>query len=87
MENTKYCQSCSIPLTSDEMMGTNADGSKSQDYCNYCYKDGKFTSDMSMEEMIDFCAPYMAENTPGMTKEQAVTAMQGFFPQLKRWAK
>ncbi|MBP5483845.1 MAG: transcriptional regulator, partial [Bacteroidales bacterium] len=30
----KFCQSCGMPLTA-EMKGTNADGSKSEDYCIY----------------------------------------------------
>lgn len=34
--------------------GTNADGSRNDDYCVYCYKEGKFTQDFSMEEMIEF---------------------------------
>ena len=37
----KFCQSCGMPLT-EEVLGTNADGSKNEDYCMYCYKDGKF---------------------------------------------
>ncbi|MBO6082186.1 MAG: zinc ribbon domain-containing protein, partial [Bacteroidales bacterium] len=37
----KFCQSCGMPLTKD-VFGTNADGSKNEDYCMYCYKDGKF---------------------------------------------
>ena len=37
----KFCQSCGMPLT-DEVLGTNADGSKNEDYCMYCYRDGKF---------------------------------------------
>ena len=40
-----------MPLT-DEVLGTNADGTKNEDYCMYCYKDGKFLQDCSMEEMI-----------------------------------
>ena len=37
----KFCQSCGMPLT-DDVLGTNADGSKNEEYCMYCYKDGKF---------------------------------------------
>ena len=40
----KFCQSCGMPLT-DEVLGTNADGSKNEEYCIYCYKDGAFTGD------------------------------------------
>ena len=29
----KFCQSCGMPLTSNEVCGTNADGSLSADYC------------------------------------------------------
>ena len=38
----QFCQSCGMPLTRIEDCGTNADGSTSFDYCQYCYKDGKF---------------------------------------------
>ncbi|MDR1096440.1 MAG: zinc ribbon domain-containing protein, partial [Spirochaetaceae bacterium] len=38
-----FCQSCGMPLSKDEDFGTNTDGSKNNDYCAYCYKDGKFT--------------------------------------------
>lgn len=37
----KFCQSCGMPLTSNEVCGTNADGSLSADYCTYCYQNGK----------------------------------------------
>ena len=39
-ENQKFCQSCAMPMT-DEQFGTNADGSKNEDYCIYCFKDGE----------------------------------------------
>ena len=50
----KFCQSCGMPLTED-VLGTNADGSKNEDYCMYCYRDGKFLQDCTMEEMIEHC--------------------------------
>jgi len=48
----KFCQSCGMPLTED-VLGTNADGSKNDDYCMYCYRDGKFLQDCTMDEMIE----------------------------------
>lgn len=87
MENQKFCQSCAMPLASDEALGTNADGSKNQDYCVYCYKDGSFTSECTMEEMIEFCVPVCVEQGVYKTPEEASAAMKGYFPQLKRWAK
>ena len=52
MKEMKFCQSCGMPL-SEDVLGTNADGSKNEDYCMYCYKDGKFLQDCTMEEMIE----------------------------------
>lgn len=73
-----------MPLT-DEIMGTNADGSRNGDYCIYCYKDGRFTQDCTMEQMIDHCAKFTDEinKSTGMnlTPEQAKEQMRGFFPQ------
>ena len=34
----KFCQSCGMPLT-NEILGTNTDGTLNEDYCIYCYKD------------------------------------------------
>lgn len=84
MNEMIFCQSCAMPLT-DDTKGTEADGSLSPHYCKYCYDKGTFLQDMTMEEMIAFCAPHMAKATPGMTEEQAKERMQSFFPQLLRW--
>ena len=86
-KDMKFCQSCGMPLGPDTAHGTEADGSPSADYCSYCYKDGKFAGEMTMEQMIDFCAPMMAQANPGMTQDQAKAQMHQFFPMLKRWKK
>ena len=82
MEQT-ICQSCGMPLTNPEQIWTNADGSMNQDYCIYCYKDGKFIDDVSMEEYIDMCAQYWAQ--AGMTNEEMKDYCAKLFPTLKRW--
>ena len=83
-----FCQSCGMPLT-PEVLGTNTDGSKNEDYCIYCYKDGVFTNDCTMDEMIEFCSQFVDEvnkNMPEpMTKEQYKDMMLQYFPMLKRW--
>ena len=86
-KDMKFCQSCGMPLGPGASHGTEADGSASEDYCSYCYKEGKFVGEMTMEEMIDFCAPMMAQANPTMTEEQAKAQMHQFFPMLKRWKK
>lgn len=84
----KFCQSCGMPLT-NEILGTNSDGSPNEDYCIYCYKDGKFTQDMTMEQMIDHCARFTDEinksSGQNLTVEQMKEQMRQFFPHLKRW--
>ena len=70
-ENQKFCQSCAMPLTDDKLFGTNADGTKNEDYCIYCFKDGEFTSDMSMDEMMNFCIEKMVEVHPEIDKRWA----------------
>lgn len=82
-----FCQSCGMPLQDAALLGTEQDGSPSEHYCNYCYQNGAFTSDMTMEQMIDFCAPIMAQSNPEMTEEQAREQMRQFFPMLLRWKK
>ncbi len=86
----KFCQSCGMPLT-NEILGTNADGSKNEDYCIYCYKDGKFIQDCTMDEMIAHCAQFVDEVNKGLpqpiTKEEYIGQMKMYFPHLKRWRK
>jgi hypothetical protein len=82
----KFCQSCAMPLGGDvSMYGTNADGSANTEYCKYCYENGAFTSDMTMDQMIDICVPHMVQANNGMTEESAREMMRSFFPTLKRW--
>ena len=79
----EFCQSCGMPMTAD-LYGNNSDGTKSKDYCSYCYQNGEFTADITMEEMINFCVPKMVENTE-FSEEEARKTMEEMFPKLKRW--
>lgn len=86
----KFCQSCGMPLNVNEDFGTNKDQSRNEDYCVYCFKDGSFTSDCTMDEMIDQCLLHLEEfnkdSEKKFTKEEARTNMEAFFPKLKRWS-
>ena len=85
----KFCQSCGMPMgETEELYGTEVDGSKSQDYCKYCYDKGAFIGgECSMEQMIEICVPHMSGAHTGMSEEEARKMMQEFFPTLKRWKK
>lgn len=84
MESRKFCQSCSMPLDTAALLGTEKDGSPSQDYCKYCYQLGAFTHPgLSLDEMKERMMRMMdKEKLP----EDVLEAAIGRLPHLKRWA-
>ncbi|MDU1890413.1 MAG: zinc ribbon domain-containing protein [Dysgonomonas sp.] len=86
----KFCQSCGMPLNTDADFGTNTDKSKNEDYCQYCFTEGHFTQDFTMDQMIEHCAQFVEEFNKDaetkVTKEEAIAQMKMYFPKLKRWA-
>lgn len=84
----KFCQSCGMPLT-EEILGTNADGSKHSEYCIYCYKDGAFTGNFTMEQMAEYCSMFVEEynkNTgKNLTACEYKEELLRYYPTLKRW--
>ncbi|MFP4416768.1 MAG: zinc ribbon domain-containing protein [Chitinispirillaceae bacterium] len=74
-----------MPMHKPEDFGTEANGIRNNDYCNYCYRDGAFTNpDLTMNEMMDFCTNTMAEQGI-MPREQAAALMKEALPNLKWW--
>ena len=82
MEN-KICQSCGMPITSNDVLGTNNDGSINDDYCKYCYENEEFIDKVTMEEYIEMCSQYGEQ--AGMTNEEMRNHCIKLFPTLKRW--
>ena len=66
LKNTKFCQSCGMPMLPGIAYGTEADGSLSGDYCSYCYGSGAFLGEMSMEEAVTL----LKKNTRHFAKRQ-----------------
>ena len=88
MENQnvkRFCQSCGMPLQNEADYGTEAGGARSEEYCTYCYQNGGFTADCTMDEMIDFCIRFEQQQNPGLDAEDARRAMRAWYPTLKRW--
>ncbi len=83
MENTLFCQSCSMPLQNPELMGTEKDGTKSRDYCTYCYQGGDFIDPgMTLEEMKILVKEKMEE----MKMDAGIINLAvNSLPTLKRW--
>lgn len=80
------CQSCGMPMTENEH-GTNSDGSFNNDYCKYCFADGSFTKEQTMEEKIESCIPFLIEDGECENEEQARKLLMKIIPDLKRWKK
>ena len=79
-----FCQSCAMPMEKEEDFGTETDGSKSEDYCCYCFREGKFTDrDITMNEMMEKVIGIMVDKD--MPEAQAKGIIENFLPKLKRW--
>ena len=83
MENKTFCQSCSMPLDKPELLGTEKDGSKSHEYCLYCYQDGAFINpNMTLPEMKTLVKEQMEK----MKIDTGIIDMAvNSLPNLKRW--
>ena len=82
----KFCESCGMPMgETDEMYGTETSGSKSPDYCKFCYDSGAFTSpNLTLEEQIETVAAIMVKDF-GFSPEDAREQCKEGIPNLKRW--
>ena len=81
----KFCQSCGMPIGDETLLGKNTDVSTNADFCMYCFEDGKFKYDVTMEEMIAICIPHMVDANPNMNEDEARASLKAFIPKLKRW--
>lgn len=83
------CQSCGMALEHDSDKGTEQDGSKSEEFCAFCYQQGKFTQDITMEEIIELNLRDLDEwnKVAGLqlTEQEARIQLREFLPTLKRW--
>ena len=84
MENV--CQSCAM-IMSENDYGKNTDGSINKEYCKYCFPNGEFGKDETMEEMIESCISFWLNDDDCKTEEDARNKMMKIFPNLKRWKK
>ncbi len=79
------CQSCGMPLARDEKGGgTNADGSRSDEYCSHCFAGGAFTMPaLTAAQMQDRVREKLQSmNLPPPAVEQFTAEI----PRLRRWS-
>lgn len=87
----RYCQSCGMPLRFDveEYLGTNSDGSRSNEFCYYCLKNGEYIVDIPMSEMVDIWVKYNDKYNEYSGTDYAPhelrTILNKRLPTLSRW--
>ncbi|MGM9662491.1 MAG: zinc ribbon domain-containing protein [Oscillospiraceae bacterium] len=75
------CQCCGMPLD-DASVSREADGAFNEEYCRWCYAEGKFAY-ASLAELTDFLVGHMSsENWP---PEQARAYFEAQLPKLRHW--
>jgi len=83
MQELSFCQSCYMQMDVEDKKGTENDGTKSSDYCVYCFQDGVFTTIQSYEEAVDANIPFW--KVEGESDDVARERINAIFPTLKRW--
>ena len=83
------CQSCGMILETDSDRGTKSDGSRSEEYCAFCYQQGKFVHDIAMEEMIEHNLKDLDQWSESvglnLSEQEARAQLMEFLPTLRRW--
>lgn len=91
LAETPFCQSCAMPLKSINDFGTNSDETANTEYCEHCYKAGKFTHNRSIEEMVEanlrFLDEFNTQNGTSYSAEEARGILKLHLAALKRWKK
>ena len=77
------CQCCGMPLE-DGSISREPDGAFNEEYCKWCYTDGKFAC-TSVEELTDFLVSHMANDQ--FPPDQARAYFSGMLPTLNHWKK
>ncbi len=75
------CQCCGMPLD-DTSISREPDGSFNEEYCKWCYADGKFVY-TSMQELMDFLAQHMSGES--WLPEQVRSYLEAQLPRLRHW--
>ena len=75
------CQCCGMPLD-DSTISKEIDGVFNEEYCTWCYSNGKFTYN-NMDDLIHFCAEHMANEN--LSSEQIQEYMADMLPKLNYW--
>lgn len=80
------CESCGMPMRQESDFGSNEDGSKSQEYCKFCFENGKFIDEgITVEEKVNKNVEIATKM--GLPEDKAREMANDIIPKLKRWQK
>jgi hypothetical protein len=75
-----------MPLQKEEDFGTNADESKSEEYCFHCFQNGKFLDEgITLREKIEKNVKFAVQME--LSEDEARKMAASVLPKLKRWKK
>lgn len=77
------CQCCGMPLSEDDMISREPDGSYNEDYCKWCYTDGDFVY-QSKEDLLDYLTEHMP-NPDHLKNGVRRVQFDAYLSQLKYW--
>lgn len=77
------CQCCGMPLNEDALIGREPDGIYNEDYCKWCYTDGKFVY-QSKDSLLDFLISHMP-NPDNLPDEARREQFDSYLSLLKHW--
>ena len=77
------CQCCGMPLSEDDMISREPDGSYNEDYCKWCYTDGAFAYE-SKDGLLEFLISHMP-NPDSTPEEVRKSQYDQYLSQLKHW--
>ncbi|MBR4503312.1 MAG: helix-turn-helix domain-containing protein [Clostridia bacterium] len=78
-----FCQCCGMPLSEDEMISREPDGSFNEDYCKWCYEEGRFAY-QSLDSLVDFLIAHAPDGNGLPEDERRRQYTQGL-KTLKHW--
>ena len=76
-----FCQCCGMPLE-DGQLSHEPDGSINEDYCHWCYADGKFTYP-TMDSLVSYLVDHFSSEA--FPPETARAYYQSHLGELKHW--
>lgn len=77
------CQCCGMPLSEDNQISREPDGSYNEDYCKWCYADGDFAY-KSKDVLLEFLINHMP-NPDNISAEARKVQYDTYLSQLKHW--